>query len=230
MGVEYTETEVIEVNDYEKMLEKMRTLSDSNLKEIVMVSFEDYTNVALDAARAVLEERGITESIQEQTQASTNGELKLDTLLDCFKAVDYQLVENKLLKLFKETDQNLEHYRSIFKELFFMKPVVNEPILLFMAQITDDLRTGYPFDVFGVEEGQEGYFGLEMFSWPEWLGFKIVDQSKGLIINLGLDEFVALCLRKMTTLGFTEAEIEARIHEIESLGDELFQGEETLEV
>lgn len=230
MGVEYTETEVIEVNDYEKMLEKMRTLSDGNLKEIVMVSFEDYTNVALDAARAVLEERGITESIQEQTQASTNGELKLDTLLDCFKAVDYQLVENKLLKLFKETDQNLEHYRSIFKELLFMKPVVNEPILLFMAQITDDLRTGYPFDVFGVEEGQEGYFGLEMFSWPEWLGFKIIDQSKGLIINLGLDEFVALCLRKMTTLGFTEAEIEARIHEIESLGDELFQGEETLEV
>lgn len=214
------------MNDYEKMLEKMRTLSDSNLKEIVMVSFEDYTDIALDAAKAVLEERGIADSIQEQVQSAGSGDIKLDTFFDCMKAVDYQLVENKMLKLFKETDQNIENYRRIFKELLFMKPVVNEPVLLFMAQITDDVRRGYPFDVFGVEEGEEGYFGLEMFSWPEWLGFKIADQSKSLIINLGLDEFVTLCLKKMTTFGFTEAEIEVRIQEIQSLGEELFTGEE----
>lgn len=214
------------MNDYEKMIEKMRTLSDSNLKEIVMVSFEDYTDVALDAAKAVLEERGIADSIQEQVQSGANGDITLDTFGDCIKAVDYQLVENKMHKLFKETDQNMENFRRIYKELLFMKPVVNEPVLLFMAQITDDVRRGYPFDVFGVEEGQEGYFGLEMFSWPEWLGFKIADQSKGLIINLGLDEFVSLCLRKMTTFGYTESEIEEKILEIQSLGDELFMGEE----
>lgn len=214
------------MNDYEKMLEKMRTLSDENLKEIIMVSFEDYTDIALDAAKAVLEERGITDSIHEQIQSENNGNIQLNTFLDCIKAVDYQLVENKMLKLFKETDQNIENYRRIYKELLFMKPVVNEPVLLFMAQITDDVRRGYPFDVFGVEEGVEGYFGLEMFSWAEWLGFKIADQSKGLIINLGLDEFVALCLRKMTTFGYTEAEIEEKIQEIQSLGDELFMDEE----
>lgn len=214
------------MSDYEKMLEKMRTLSDDNLKEIVMVSFEDYTDIALEAARTVLEERGINDSIHEQIQAENGGNIQLDTFLDCIKAVDYQLVENKLLKLFKETDQNIEHFRRIYKQLLFMKPVVNEPVLLFMAQITDDIRRGYPFDVFGVEEGVEGYFGLEMFSWSEWLGFKIADQSKGLIINLGLDEFVTLCLRKMTTFGYTEAEIEEKIQEIQSLGDELFQDED----
>lgn len=217
------------MSDYEKMIEKMRSLSDENLKEIVMVSFEDYTDIALDAAKAVLEERGIADSIQEQIQSDASGSLQLDTFLDCIKAVDYQLVENKMLKLFKETDQNIQSYRNIYKELLFMKPVVNEPVLLFIAQITDDLRRGYPFDVFGVEEGVEGYFGLEMFSWPEWLGFKIADQSKALIINLGLDEFVSLCLRKMTTFGYTEAEIEEKIQEIQSLGDELFLDEEVEE-
>lgn len=209
------------MSDYEKILEKMRSLSDEALKEIVLVSFEDYTDYALEAAKEVLAERGISAQLDAPAQTS-DGDLKLESFKDCILSVDYALVEKKLQGLFKEPDRNLERYRQIFLDLKLMKAVSEEPIYLFIAQIREDLSLGYPFDVFGMEPGQEGYFGLEMFSWSEWLGLKIFDKSKNLILNLGLDEFVALCLKKMTTFGFTEGEIEEKIRELDHFDEDFF--------
>lgn len=216
------------MSDYEKMLEKMRTLSDEVLKEIVLVSFADYTDVALEAARAVLDERGINESVAEQRNTSSEvSDTDLMTLKDCLMAVDYPRIEEKLIHFFKEPERLADDYRRVYSELMLMKPTQEEPIMLFVAQIHEDLRRGYPFDVFGIEAGQEdGYFGLEMFKWSDWLGLKIYEGSKGLILNLGLDEFVALCLKKMTTFGFTEAEIEQKISELDTFDDALFEEEE----
>ncbi len=212
------------MNDYEKMLEKMRALSDEVLKEIVMVSFDDYTDIALEAAKAVLDERGIAESVAEQRSAVSDiSETDLMTLKDCLKAVDYPMVEDKLIHFFKESERHADDYRRVFSELLLMTPTQEEPVMLFLAQIKEDVSMGYPFDVFGTEVGQEGYFGLEMFKWSDWLGLKIYEGSKGLIMNLGLDEFVALCLKKMTSFGFTEAEIEEKINELGSFEDELFE-------
>lgn len=210
------------MSDYEKMLEKMRDLSDEQLKEIVLITFEDYTDFAIEAAKAVLEERGVTESVTEQKQNLNSPDFDFETFGDCIKLVDYQMIENKLMGLFKEPDRNLELFKQIYTDLRLMKPVSDDSTVLFIAQIKEDFRQGYLFDVFGMEEGQEGYFGLEMFSWSEWLGLKIFEKSKALILKIGLDEFVALCLKKMTTYGFTEGEIEEKIQEFESFGDELY--------
>jgi hypothetical protein len=217
------------MNDYEKMLEKMRALSDDVLKEIVLVSFADYTDPALEAARAVLDERGITESVAEQRSSLEVTEEDLVTFNDCLKAVDYPMVEAKLLNLFKEPERSMDAYRKVYSDLMLMPPTQDEPVLLLLAQVKEDLRLGYPFDVLGIEAGQEGYFGLEMFKWSDWLGLKLYEGSKGLIFNLGLDEFVAICLRKMTTFGFTEAEIEQKINEIESFEDGFFEETEGTE-
>ncbi len=215
------------MTDYEKILEKMRLLDDEAIKEILMIHFADYTDFALEAARAVLDERGINESIQEQSDTVNSDVINLETFKDCIKAVDYQVVEKKMAGLFKESDKNLELFRIIYKDLMMMKPVNEEPIQLFLAQVKEDLSQGYPFDVFGMQDGEEGYFGLEMFTWSEWLGLKIFDNSKSLILNLGLDEFVALCLKKMTTFGFTEGEIEEKISAMQ--GFEEFDVQEEIE-
>lgn len=212
------------MSDYEKFLDRMRTLSNEQLQEILAITFEDYTDVALEAAKAVLEERGI--QTQVTLESGEFKDLNFKTFKDCIGLVDYAGVEEKLHSLFNEPDKHLLRYKEIYTQLRLMKPVENPDIKLFVAQIRDDIRQGYPFDVFGIEKGVEEYFGLEMFPWHEWLGFEIYEKTRAFVLNLGLEEFVAICLRKMTSLGMSEEEIEKRIEEMQSAGYDFFEGED----
>lgn len=216
------------LSEYEKFYKKMTELSDDQLHEILTIHFEDYTEVALEAAKAALEARGIQVSAKEG-KSTVNLE-KLNTFNDCIQMVDYQGVELKLGKLFKESDKSLAAYKSVYTKLKRMKPTKFTGIYIFVAQIREDIRAGYPFDVFGVESGSNEHFGLEMFQWNEFLSFKIFEKSKGFIENLGLEEFVAICLKKMTSLGMTEEEIEQRIAELQDFEGELFNGSDKIEV
>lgn len=210
------------MKEYEKLLERMRGLKTEQLNEIISISFEDYTDLALDAAKAVLEERGVKRQLDVETSNVNMTDIK--TFKHCIEAVDYKGVELKLKTTFHEPDKNIVKYRDIYTKLKLMKPAKSK-VKIFVAQIRDDIRAGYPFEVFGVEPGTKEHFGLEMFPWNEWLSFEIHEKSKGFILNLGLEEFVAITLRKMTSLGFTEAEIEKRIDEMQSFGDDLFGGD-----
>lgn len=216
------------MNDYEKFLEKMRALSDEKLRDIISVSFEDYTDIALEAARAVLEERGINFQIHEAMQHPKNVEvIQVKTFKDCLEAVDIQGVLNKIQKLFNEPDRQIEAYKQIFLDLKELKVQKNsQNIVLFVAQIREDVRAGYLFDVFGIEKGSEEYFGLEMFAWSEWLGFEVYEKTKDFILNFGMDEFVAICMKKMTSLGMSEAEVEQRVSEMADLGEDFFSQSE----
>ncbi len=217
------------MTDYEKFLEKMRELSDEKLKEVVSVTFEDYTDVALEAARAVLEERGIQLQIHEAMAQGDQREIvQVRTFKECLDVVDVQGTLDKIQKLFNETDDQKDAYKRVLLSLKSLKVTPNtQNIVLFVAQIREDVRAGYLFDVFGVEKGQEEYFGLEMFTWSEWLGFEIYDKTKAFILNFGMDEFVAVCLKKMTSLGMTEEEIAQRISEMEALGDDFFNQDDS---
>lgn len=217
------------MSEYEKFYQKMSELSDERLHEIVSVSFEDYTDVALEAARAVMEERGIQLSLEEES-TTPEGILEMNTFSDCVRLADQNGVLLKLSKLFKESDESLEAFKGVLFKLKKMTPAPAEGIEIFVAQIREDVRAGYLFDVFGIESGSEEHFGLEMFPWNEWLSFKIFEKSKGFILKLGLDEFIAICLKKMTSLGMTEEEIEMRISELQEFEDELFQSDDKIEV
>lgn len=217
------------MKEFDKFYKKMSELSDEKLHEIIAISFEDYTDAALDAARAVLEERGIKVALQGEAKPTVNLD-QLTSFNDCIQAVDYAGVEIKLGKLFKESDKSLAAYKSMYSKLMRMKPAKFGGVYIFVAQIREDIRAGYPFDVFGVEKGSTEHFGLEMFPWNEWLSFKIYEKSKGFILNLGLEEFVAICLKKMTSLGMTEEEIEERIAELQDFEGELFNSSDKIEV
>lgn len=211
------------MKEYDKLLERMRALKTEQLNEIVSISFEDYTDLALEAARAVLEERGVKRQLDGSGMSANQMDFK--TFKQCIELVDYKGVELKLKTVFHEPDKNIAKYRDIYQKLKLMKPAKSK-VKIFVAQIREDIRAGYPFEVFGVEPGTKEHFGLEMFPWNEWLAFEIHEKSKGFILNLGLEEFMAIALKKMTSLGFTEAEIERRIEEMQSFGDDLFGGDD----
>lgn len=210
------------MKEYEKLLERMRALTTEQLNEIVSISFEDYTDLALEAVKAVLEERGVKQQLDTSSNPVNNLEVK--NFKQCIELVDYKGVELKLKTVFHEPDKNITKFKDIYTQLKLMKPAKSK-VKIFVAQIREDIRAGYPFEVFGVEAGTKEHFGLEMFPWNEWLSFEIHEKSKAFILNLGLEEFVAIALRKMTSLGFTESEIERRIEEMQSFDSDFFSGD-----
>ncbi|SCZ77703.1 DUF6557 family protein [Acidaminobacter hydrogenoformans] len=217
-------------------MDRMEKLTDEQLREVILIQYEDYTQEALEAAKAVAEARGILSAGKCQEDASDSGEAAADfgvpeTFLGCLKAVDFKSVEKKLYGTFKEPDRVVEQLRVVYQNLLTMEPeALDPPVFMFLAQLTSEYVGRYPFDVFGIEEGTDEPFGLEIMPWKEWLGLKVYEKTRGFVEKLGLDEFVALCLRKMTVLGYTEEEIEAKVAEMTQYDFEFDEDEDEAQV
>lgn len=202
-------------------MERMERLTDDQLRDVIWIQYEDYTEEALEAAKVVAKARGlVSESAQVEKPQSEDvqspSEFKVpQTFAECMMAVDFKKVEQKLCGTFKEPDKTVEALRKVYQTLMTMAPQTTEPrTYLFVAQLTNEYVGKYPFDVFGVEEGSDEPFGLEIMPWNEWLGLTVYEKTRGFVERLGLEEFVALCLRKMTVLGYTETEIEAKVADL----------------
>lgn len=203
-------------------MERMERLTDDQLKDVIWIQYEEYTEEALEAAKAVAKARGLVSDEAKAGNIQSEGEdqqtLKFNvpqTFGECLKAVDFKKVEQKLTGTFKEPDKAVEALRKVYQTLMTMAPQTTEPqTYLFVAQLTNEYVGKYPFDVFGVEEGSDEPFGLEIMPWNEWLGLTVYEKTRGFVERLGLEEFVALCLRKMTVLGYTETEIEAKVADL----------------
>ena len=201
------------MSEYEKLLERMQAMTDEALQQMVYVEFDDYTDVAIEAAREVIRERGIEKSMIEQKTHDDQLEA-LVTFQDYLAVADIKVIESKLYTLFKESEENVNKLVKVYNSLLVTKGSGNTEVFLFLAQTKEDFSGGYPFDVFGLEAGEEEYFGLEMYAWEDWVSLIVFEKSKDFIFKLGIDEFVTLCLRKMTTYGYTESEVETKISEI----------------
>lgn len=203
--------------DQNPFISRMEKMTDDQLKEAIWIHSEDYTDEALAAAKLVATQRGITSNISEtktdeQQSPSDNAPIYFEGYL---KAVDFRLVEKKLYSTFKEPDKVVEKLREVYQQLLSLEPKIEEPpVYLFLAQLTEEYDGRYPFGLFGIEDDSSEPFGLEMLPWSEWLGLKVFDKTRVFIERLGIEEFIALCLRKMTVLGYTEEEIEQKIQMI----------------
>ncbi len=217
-------------------MERMERLTDEQLKEVLLIQYEDYTQEALEAAKAVAEARGILSGGADQqgdseAEAAAGSFSVPETFQGCLKIVDFKAVEKKLYNTFKEPDRVVEQLRLVYQHLMTMEPeVLDPPVFMFVAQLTNEYVGRYPFDVFGIEEGTDEPFGLEIMPWKEWLGLKVYEKTRGFVERLGLDEFVALCLRKMTVLGYTEEEIEAKVAEMTQYDFEFDEDEDEAEM
>lgn len=182
-------------------------LSDLELRDIINSKSDEYTEEALVIVKQILDERGFDFANQPVKEAD-NSTAEFNIVYDYFHASRYDIVEEKLAKLFVESEDRLSRYRQAYASLLKMKPVLGEEIVFtFIGQTSENYAYKYPFDIFGIDIGSGEYFGLELYPWNEWLNFSLLDKTKEFVASAGIDEFVAICLHKMTTFGFTEDEI-----------------------
>lgn len=188
--------------------ERLMDLSDLELRDIINSKSDEYTEEALVIVKQLLEERGFDLSKPVAKDTNSNVEIHLNSVYDCFQASSYEIIEEKLSKLFVESEDRLVKYRETYANLLKMKPVSGEEaVFTFIGQTSENYAYKYPFDIFGLDIGSGEYFGLELYPWNEWLNFNLLDKTKEFVASAGIDEFVAICLHKMTTFGFTEEEI-----------------------
>lgn len=187
--------------------ERLMDLSDLELRDIINSKSDEYTEEALVVIKQILDERGFDFSTQPTKEENSNN-VNFNIIYDYFHASRYEIVEEKLSKLFVESEDRLSRYRQAYTSLLKMKPVQGEEIVFtFIGQTSENYAYKYPFDIFGIDIGSGEYFGLELYPWNEWLNFSLLDKTKEFVASSGIDEFVAICLHKMTTFGFTEDEI-----------------------
>lgn len=216
--------------EHNPFLARMEKMTDEQLRDVIWIQSEDYTNEALEAAKYVASMRGMgSADLQDDLRrdAAEAPESVPETFLDCLKSIDFKAIEKKLYGTFKESDRVVEELKTVYQNLMTLKPQASDPkVYLFIAQLTDEYVGRYPFDVFGIEEDSDEPFGLEMLPWNEWLGLTVYEKTRSFVTRLGMDEFVALCLKKMTVLGFTEEEIESKIDAMGQFEMELDDEEE----
>lgn len=186
--------------------ENFELLSDLELRDVVTIKAEEYTEEALKIANEVLNARGLSD-LKEKPLVKND---KLEIVHDCLASTDFEVIREKLGKLFLENEENLDQYKVVYTDLLKMTPVDGEEVVYtFIGQTSENFAYRYPFDVFGVEASSEEFFGLELYPWNEWLSFKLLDKTKEFIEKAGVDEFIAICLHKMTAFGFSEEEIQS---------------------
>lgn len=185
--------------------EKFEILSDLELRDVVTIKSDEYTKEALQIAYEVLNERGLGDLSEKPHDVKS----EIENIHDCLTSSDFEIIREKLSKLFLENEEDLEKYKVVYTDLLKTYPALpEETVFTFIGQTSDNYAYKYPFDVFGIEASSTEYFGLELYPWNEWLSFKLLDKTKEFIATAGVDEFIAMCLHKMTTFGFTEDEIQ----------------------
>ncbi|MGB3368047.1 MAG: DUF6557 family protein [Acidaminobacteraceae bacterium] len=185
--------------------EHFEMLSDLDLRDVVTIKADEYTPDAILIANEVLISRGLSDL--KEKPLDKNKEIEI--VHDCLATTDFEIIREKLGKLFLENEENLDQYKSLYTDLLKMTPVEGEEVIYaFIGQTSENFAHRYPFDVFGIEDSSEEYFGLELYPWNEWLSFKINDKTKDFIAKAGVNEFMAICLHKMAAFGFSEEEIQ----------------------
>jgi len=203
--------------------EHFEILSDLELRDVVTIKADEYTPEAIQIANEVLNSRGLSDL--KEKPLDKNKEIEI--VHDCLATTDFEIIREKLGKLFLENEENLEQYKTLYTDLLTMTPVVGEEVIhAFIGQTSENFAHRYPFDVFGIEGSSEEYFGLELYPWNEWLSFNISDKTKDFIAKAGVNEFMAICLHKMTAFGFSEKEIQNSFNNsFEEFEDEEFEDE-----
>lgn len=110
-----------------------------------------------------------------------------------------------------------EVYSKVFKELRSLNGYENQSsTILVVAKVEDCFNPGkFVFDVFGLDEGDENHYAIEMTSWHELINFYVLQKS---IELYGAAEVVAHILFKITFFGYSADVVDNRVaKEIEIL-------------
>lgn len=187
-------------------------LSDEKLFEILNVENMEYTDETLKIVQEELIARGYTEVCADKEKES----LKFRDLLLQVRFDDVQRILRKEFLMDKELG---EKYRDIFNQLLSITPSEIDNINIFVDKHYDELtNTISEWNVNGYEVDSEEKFSVDLYYWTDWLAFNIKPEN---VRRVGKELFVACCLLKMTTHGFSTEEIESKFSEIITNSDEV---------
>ncbi len=76
--------------------EKFKGLSDLELRDIVTIKSDEYTEDAIKVAHEILESRGLGDF----TESSVEDNTEISIIYDCLIKTDFEIIREKLSKLF----------------------------------------------------------------------------------------------------------------------------------
>ena len=134
-------------------------------------------------------------------------------------SVNYDDVWIVLVKEYKLKKSAYEVYKKVLEQLKSLesKPC-DPPVTCVIAKVEDFLTPGeIIFDVFGIIDGDENHYALEMNSWNEWLDFNVLDKS---IEVYGPADVLAHALYEMTFFGYSSKNVYEKVEEEKHILDE----------
>lgn len=149
------------------------------------------------------------------------------TFKELIHGLNYDDIWRVLAQEYSLEEGAYETYKRVFEDLKTLEPdPYDSKTTLVVAKVEDCFEAGsFIFDIFGLEEGDESHYALEMTSWSEWLNFKVLDKS---IELYGAAAVVAHAIYEMTFFGYSSESVDERVqhekHILEERYDEVQNG------
>ena len=134
-------------------------------------------------------------------------------------SVNYDDVWIVLVREYKLKKSAYEVYKKVLEQLKSLEPKpCDPPVTCVIAKVEDFLSPGeIVFDLFGIIDGHENHYALEMNSWNEWLDFNVLDKS---IEVYGPADVLAHALYEMTFFGYSSKNVYEKVEEEKHILDE----------
>lgn len=130
--------------------------------------------------------------------------------------INYDKVWKVLMHEYCLEKNYYEVYKSILKELNNIQPRASNPSLkCIVAKLQNCFKPDeFIYEVFGIIEGDESHYALEMNDWEEWVSYDILDKS---IKAYGREVVMAHILYEMTFFGFSSKDVSKKIRKEKKL-------------
>jgi hypothetical protein len=190
----------------ETLKRRMSNLKDRRLLEIINIDYAEYTEEALEVAKAEMVDRGIKNfQVSDRNKLLEKDCLEDITFRELIMQVRFEDVFRNLIKLYR-IDKSLNHdLENTFNELILTdslninntRIMVEEIDNIFDPQVKD-------WQVFGQDIESEEIFEIDYLEWKNWMSC-LVNASQ--VKMIGKDRYTAHCLYCMTKHGFSQEEV-----------------------
>lgn len=182
------------MNKY-NLIERFKLLNEDELRKIVYVDFQEYEPHAVIAAKEELFNR----------ESGYTWESNDICLKDLIQVSDLNTVLEKLTILFPNEKINKRQYIDVLTYLRKCDSSVTDNMKIMINESKEDRINSW--SAYGVEIGSGEKISLDFYPWGNWLSLRVENKQ---LQQLGIEVYIAYCMKAMTRMGFNENEIEEK--------------------
>lgn len=200
----------------EYIKDRLLSLKDDELRKIVYVDKNDYEKEYIEFAKEELLSR-YQDNIYEDDKLIFKKLLQNVTMED---------IETRFLELYPKEEYAISSYRKVLEKLNNIEIRESENTIISIEDLNyEHCGDLLAMDVCGIDVNTGEKFEIKYCLWKDWLSFLT---KKEQLREVGIIDFVILCLREMTFVSFDEDEIQKKFEEIVSISKEFDNAEELL--